>query len=225
MINFGWALILCSIGFLYFFVCVNEHGTGCMAKTKRFFWITVPETGLAIVEKTCGQKMVWVIQRTARYICYEPNPFVQIIYFICAFGGFYIYVRDGFPLFPNKRLGVWHIYNGTLIMILCYVSYFLACWVDPGKLEKGCDRAKVIHALKRFKFDGVIYQKNNKCRTCLIEKPARSKHCSMCGFCVEKFDHHCVWINQCVGLHNYKYFLSFLFLHAVICTYGVFAGY
>lgn len=46
----------------------------------------------------------------------------------------------------------------------------------------------------------------------------------MCGFCVEKLDHHCVWINQCVGLHNYKYFLSFLFLHAIICTYGSVAG-
>ena len=47
----------------------------------------------------------------------------------------------------------------------------------------------------------------------------------MCGFCVEKSDHHCVWVNQCVGLHNYKYFLTFLFLHTVICVYGVWCGY
>ena len=46
----------------------------------------------------------------------------------------------------------------------------------------------------------------------------------MCGFCVEKFDHHCVWINQCVGLHNYKYFLSFIFLHALCMTYGFVMG-
>lgn len=47
----------------------------------------------------------------------------------------------------------------------------------------------------------------------------------MCGCCVERFDHHCIWINQCVGLNNYKYFLSFLVLHAWLCTYGVFAGF
>ena len=47
----------------------------------------------------------------------------------------------------------------------------------------------------------------------------------MCGYCIEKCDHHCVWINQCVGLHNYRYFISFLFLHGVICNYGVWAGY
>jgi len=38
-------------------------------------------------------------------------------------------------------------------------------------------------------------------------------------------DHHCVWINQCVGLYNYRFFLSFIYLHAVICTYGVWLGY
>lgn len=47
----------------------------------------------------------------------------------------------------------------------------------------------------------------------------------MCGFCVEKLDHHCVWINQCVGLHNYKFFLSFLFFQALVCAYGAVAGY
>ena len=38
-------------------------------------------------------------------------------------------------------------------------------------------------------------------------------------------DHHCVWINQCVGLYNYRFFLSFIYLHAVLCTYGVYVGY
>jgi len=101
----------------------------------------------------------------------------------------------------------------------------MACWTDPGRLDSSKERPHLIRALKRFKFDNIIFEKGQKCRTCKIEKPARSKHCSMCGFCVEKMDHHCVWINQCVGLHNYRYFLSFLVLHGVICTYGTWVGW
>ena len=110
-------------------------------------------------------------------------------------------------------------------MLACYWSYFMACISDPGRLDKKSEGSVVKQALQRFEFDGVLFEPKQKCRTCLHEKPARSKHCSVCNHCVQKFDHHCVWINQCVGLYNYRYFLGFLFLHAVICTYGVWAGY
>lgn len=46
----------------------------------------------------------------------------------------------------------------------------------------------------------------------------------MCNVCIEKFDHHCIWLNTCVGLHNYKWFLAFMLLHAVITIYGFVAG-
>jgi hypothetical protein len=37
------------------------------------------------------------------------------------------------------------------------------------------------------------------CRTCNMMKPDRCHHCSICQKCVLKFDHHCPWINNCVG--------------------------
>ena len=38
----------------------------------------------------------------------------------------------------------------------------------------------------------------------------QSKHCSICDKCVEGFDHHCRWLNTCIGSKNYKLFFAFV---------------
>jgi len=51
-----------------------------------------------------------------------------------------------------------------------------------------------------------------------VRKPLRSKHCRDCGYCIARMDHHCVWLDSCVGLQNHGRFLVFLVLHIVSVT-------
>lgn len=79
--------------------------------------------------------------------------------------------------------------------------------------------------MTRYPFDHVIFHPGNRCRTCLTLKPARSKHCSLCGTCVARHDHHCVWLANCVGLRNYRYFLLLLLSLSTLLMYGSYLGY
>lgn len=45
------------------------------------------------------------------------------------------------------------------------------------------------------------------CDVCDAYVGDRSKHCGDCNRCVELFDHHCKWMNNCVGAKNYWDFL------------------
>ncbi|KAJ1974288.1 palmitoyltransferase for Vac8p [Dimargaris xerosporica] len=57
------------------------------------------------------------------------------------------------------------------------------------------------------------------CRKCQTEKPDRCHHCSACQACVLKMDHHCPWINNCVGYGNQKAFILFLVWGTLYCAY------
>ena len=38
----------------------------------------------------------------------------------------------------------------------------------------------------------------------VLYRSKSAKHCRICDKCVNGFDHHCKWLNTCVGKRNYK---------------------
>ena len=58
------------------------------------------------------------------------------------------------------------------------------------------------------------------CKRCNSAKPPRAHHCSVCGRCVLRMDHHCPFTNCCVGLLNERYFVAWVFSVWLGCLYG-----
>ena len=54
------------------------------------------------------------------------------------------------------------------------------------------------------------------CPDCKTIKTSRSKHCAVCGHCIERFDHHCPWINNCVGVGNHNYFICYVIFQLLV---------
>ncbi|NWX11508.1 ZDH23 Palmitoyltransferase, partial [Aegotheles bennettii] len=59
------------------------------------------------------------------------------------------------------------------------------------------------------------------CARCQLVRPARAGHCRLCGRCVRRLDHHCVWINSCVGEQNHQAFILALSSFMLTSVYGI----
>ncbi|XP_064837083.1 palmitoyltransferase ZDHHC23-A-like isoform X1 [Oncorhynchus masou masou] len=63
--------------------------------------------------------------------------------------------------------------------------------------------------------------KGGTCPLCKVVRPPRAGHCRICGGCVQRLDHHCIWINSCVGKANHRNFLLTLLLFLLTSLYGI----
>ncbi|XP_008306179.1 palmitoyltransferase ZDHHC23-B [Cynoglossus semilaevis] len=69
--------------------------------------------------------------------------------------------------------------------------------------------------------DKSVKDSKNWCSVCKVERPPRTGHCRICGVCVLRLDHHCVWINSCVGQANHRSFLLTLVSFLLTSVYGI----
>jgi len=135
----------------------------------------------------------------------------------------------------------------SILLILYHISitfflssYWRTVWTNPGTIPKKfnltseeLDTVESYEAEddQRRMLEQIVIEKDlpvsmrtiqgaiRYCEKCACIKPDRAHHCSVCGQCVLKMDHHCPWVNNCVAFNNYKFFILFLFYGLVYCLF------
>jgi len=73
--------------------------------------------------------------------------------------------------------------------------------------------------------DTLLEQVSSICKKCISPKPPRTHHCSVCKTCILKMDHHCPWLNNCVGHYNHRHFFLYMVFMVVGCSFIMINGF
>ncbi|XP_017068489.2 uncharacterized protein LOC108106120 [Drosophila eugracilis] len=112
----------------------------------------------------------------------------------------------------------------TGLYLVHIVSHLTALLTDPAdkELRRVHRNDRIVPEFDRTRHSHVI--ENGRCHLCNIRtSSSRTKHCSVCNKCVGKFDHHCKWLNHCIGSRNYVAFLMCV-VSAVVATLVIVAA-
>ena len=106
--------------------------------------------------------------------------------------------------FLLRKINISLYYNVFwLLIISLFVSFFFANKSDPGFLEAKDNMTWLEMVENKIHI-------NEYCPYCRVKKTNKVKHCHVCKKCISGFDHHCNWIDNCVGEKNKLKFLIFV---------------
>ncbi|XP_075990773.1 palmitoyltransferase ZDHHC16 [Anticarsia gemmatalis] len=97
---------------------------------------------------------------------------------------------------------------GNWLLLNIVFHYYMGVVTPPGYPPHGA----------------MISEAASICKKCISPKPPRTHHCSVCDKCILAMDHHCPWLNNCVGYYNARYFYLYMLYMVTGVTFIIVAG-
>ncbi|CAD6502457.1 BgTH12-05049 [Blumeria graminis f. sp. triticale] len=208
-------LLISFFTFVAFFGRLPQFRNTPIGWLYRLLWIRIP-TALRYldIKLTRGRLSPWVIKQ-AHHLWNDRHPVVLIFFMILLGASEVMFLPPAWPLLSTVRRC-----SAFIVVGLPWLFLYASAASDPGYIT----RSNHSQQMSLYPYNFAIFYPGQSCRTCLLLKPARSKHCSICKRCISKHDHHCIFINNCVGYGNYHFFLSLLASTAFLSTYATYVG-
>ncbi|KAK1067124.1 palmitoyltransferase akr1 [Friedmanniomyces endolithicus] len=169
-------------------------------------WFGVP--GVLVV----GYALQIIVQKSLRWAPSDMKTMHKTPFLAGIFAGtlFWVGVRYIFDVLPwtfttHPFLNM----SFAVSYILCTYFYTLTMTADPGYVPKGNSRGQTKKVIDEL-IEHNAFDEAHFCTSCMIRKPLRSKHCRRCGRCVAREDHHCPWVDNCIGVNNHKHFVLYV---------------
>jgi palmitoyltransferase len=150
-----------------------------------------------------------------------------------------LYIRFFQQRFNNKSTDrnqiAYYMSLVSLVTIYLLYNFYLKYELSEQYFFHNCLFTVIIllHVYLHYSNPGYLVNKNsnsehssstNYCAKCQIDKKDNSKisHCPICSSCIYSRDHHCFWLDNCIGYLNHKIFFIYLIL---IFTFFLYSQY
>ena len=129
----------------------------------------------------------------------------MISWFVFGFDFITFFAVDMVSLAYNP--GLVAVLSVLFIVIQIITVYYCVMATKCDPTDPTIRQQKEVEARgERFNADDYEYE----CDVCKSAVLDGSKHCGACNRCTHGFDHHCRWLNNCVGAANYTYFFRLI---------------
>lgn len=201
----GSYVILC--GLLLYFCVMADPNTSKMAYLAQ---VALPNKAWETASRVVGEERMSIVQSIM-------DLAMVFVYFFVVLGCWTIVFWYVYPwISSSSHVSNYHKICGYFIFLACFGSWRLANKSVPGFVT-----AQSFPLFDHYPYDNLMFLPRRRCETTGIIKIPRSKFDRFkYQHNIPRYDHYCGWVYNTIGEQNYRWFLLFLALHVIMCSYG-----